>query len=146
MFESTINQILKKDHKTKNVYLNTFAFNEKPMNFEYPASFILNTEPRSKNGQHWLAFYYDKKGFCYFFDSYGKPPSYYKLQTFINNTSVKWTYNKQRIQGMSPYCGLYCVLFLLFMVRKKLNHYFSKFSNNWIQNDNFILNNLKKFD
>ena len=146
MYESTINQILKKDKKSTNIFLKTFAFDEKPLNFDYPASFIINTEPRTKHGQHWLAFYYDKKGYCYFFDSYGKHPSFYKLLTYINQTSIKWTYNKQRVQGMSPYCGFYCVLFLLFMVRKKLDHFFSKFTKNWTENDNFILNNLKKFN
>ena len=145
MYESTINHIVRKDSLLKNVYLKTFAFDEKPLFINFPSSFILNTEPRAKNGQHWLAFYYDKKGYCYFFDSYGKHPSYYKLEKYINKTSKRWTYNKQRIQGLSSYCGLYCVLFLLFMVHKKSQQFFLKFTNNLIENDNFLLNNLKKY-
>ncbi len=45
-----------------------------------------------------------------------------------------------------PYCGFYCVLFLLFMTRKKIDQFFKKFDTDLYNNDKFIETNIKNFE
>ena len=83
MFENTIEKILTTDNITSKIFLGAFAYNELPKKFNLPACFIANTQPRNQPGEHWLAFYYDAKGICYFFDSYGQTPYYYGFKNYI---------------------------------------------------------------
>jgi hypothetical protein len=139
MFESQIEEILKKEP----TFIGCLARDELPTKITYPCCFVLNTEPRKKPGEHWLAINYNDVGFCYFFDSYGQPPSIYNLDSYIKATSKKYTWNQKRIQGQSSYCGYYAVLFLLFLKSGKLTEFFSKFTNNLSKNDQFITNEIK---
>jgi hypothetical protein len=143
MFEHSIDQILYKDEYTKKIYL--FAKNELPKRPKFPSCFIINTDPREEAGEHWLAFNYSSNGFCYFFDSYGKSPSYYDLEDYIENTSNNWTYNKRRLQGNSIFCGYYAILFLLYKTREKTIDFFKEFYLSYSKNDKKIFNLIKEF-
>ena len=70
MYEFTIEKILSTDRITSKIFLEA-SKNEVPTAFKFPACFIVNTHARNRTGQYWIAFYYDNKGTCYFFDSYG---------------------------------------------------------------------------
>ena len=143
MLESQINKILMKDSFTKKIFKNTLARDELPKTVKYPSCYVINTKPRSHEGEHWLAVFYDKNKIGYFFDSYGFNPSRYDLENFMNKTSEKWYYNKKRIHGLSTYCGYYCVLFILFKSRK-LN-FFSNFTSNYLLNDKKIYDLINLF-
>lgn len=143
--ETAIDEILRKDPKTSQIFLGCLARDELPKNIYYPCCFVLNTKPRSHPGQHWLAFYFDSKGFCEFFDSYGKNPKEYNLDMYLYEQANGWNYNKKQIQGLSPYCGHYAVLFLLFRARNKANIFFDKFSQNYSLNDLLIRKLLEEF-
>ena len=90
---------------------------EVTVKYKYLACFIANTHARNKPGQHWLAFFNDVKGTCYFFDSYGRWPNYYNFRKYIEKTAKLCYYSDNRFQGHSYFCGLYCVSFLLFKAR-----------------------------
>lgn len=109
-----LNQILSNNISTKSSFLGVFARDELPIIETYPASFILNTANRSHPGQHWIAFYFDEKQICNFFDSYGHNPDFFRLKKYIKNYSDLLLYNKKVIQGWkSENCGFYCILFLI---------------------------------
>jgi len=145
MLESALEEVLKKDLKTNKIFLGVFARNEIPLDPLYPSCFVFNTAERNMSGEHWLAVFYDKNGFCDFFDSYGMPPENFNMESFLNTTSNSWKYNKQRIQGESLYCGHYCILFLLFRARSKTIDFFKGFSNNFTQNDLKLKKLLSEF-
>lgn len=88
MQENVINSILKYDNVTSKIFKGVYARDELPLDLDFPSCFILNTHPRSKPGEHWLALYYDPKGNCYFFDSYGMHPTFYRLKTYISKTTL----------------------------------------------------------
>ena len=83
MIETALEEILKIDKDTKKIFLGVFARDELPKRVKYPSCFILNTQPRSQEGEHWLAIYFDHKRNCYFFDSYGNSPKYFGLDKYI---------------------------------------------------------------
>ena len=60
--------------KTKVNYLGIFAQDEIPTNLKsitYPACFIANTDPCSKPGSHWVAFFLSSPSKIDFFEGYG---------------------------------------------------------------------------
>lgn len=145
MYSSTIDRILQTDNLTKKTYLGCFSYDERPVINSYPSSFVINTQPRSKEGEHWLAMYFDIDENCYFFDSFGNKPSFYRLHNYILSNSRKWTYNMKQLQGFEPHCGVYCIFFLLFISRGKIENFFKAFSNNIIKNDKIFTNAIKNF-
>ncbi len=111
-------KILKRDKITQKTFLGVFPRNYLPKKLKYPCCFIINTHPSYKSGEHWLAFYYNKDGFCHFFDSFGMPPQFYGLQSYIEKTSNGWSYNSKRIQSLKSYfCGFYSFIFLFLKAR-----------------------------
>jgi hypothetical protein len=135
MDEQTIRNILSKDKYTKDIFVNVFARDELPNKIKYPSCIVLNTKPRNHSGEHWLCIYYDEHGIAYFFDSYGKHPSYFNLESYLDNTSIRYIYNTRKIQGKSSYCGYYCLLFLLLKSRNELAKFFAYFNENTDIND-----------
>ncbi len=144
MYEHTIEAILTKDMYTKKTFKDCLARDELPTKPEWPSCYVINTEPRHKPGQHWIALNFDTNGHAYFFCSYGMPPAYYKLEQYIKTNSSKYTFNQKRIQGNSNYCGFYCIFFLLFINRNDLKTFFDKFKTNLFENDNYIFNEINK--
>jgi hypothetical protein len=144
MWENEVEQILEKYPSTKKYFIGALSFDEFPKKIKYPCCFVLNTQPRSSSGEHWLALHYNSVGFCTFFDSYAKPPETYNLNIKIQQTSKGYKYNNQIIQGDSFYCGHYCILFLIFKCLNKENNFFKLFSSSNFKNDLFIKNLLNK--
>jgi hypothetical protein len=141
-----IEKCMRNDLHTKNIFLGVYAFDELPSRrlILKPSCFIFNTEPRSEDGEHWLACFIDENGFCNFFDSYGLDPKFYGLETYFESTFNAIHINRQRIQGASKFCGLYCILYLLFRSRHLSKLFYNKFSSNFDENDLLISKLLKE--
>jgi hypothetical protein len=60
------------------------------------------------------------------------------LSDYLEKTSLNWSFNKKRIQGMEPYCGHYCIFYLLFRARGKDINFFRKFGIDYSKNDREI--------
>ena len=140
-------KLISNDQVARLVFLGVFARDKIPLKIKYPSCFIINTHTSSKQGEHWLSIYYNKNGEAEFFDSYGNHPSYYQLESYLDKTSSKWTYNRKQIQSViSDFCGHYCVLFILHKCRNmSLDTFISKFSDSTIENDLLMLMFLKYF-
>ena len=121
-----LNKILQRDKITKKIFLGVFSRDYLPKKLKYPCCFIVNTHPSNKPGEHWLAFFYSKSGYCYFFDSYGLSPNYYGLQSYIEKTSKGYSFNSKRLQSFtSNTCGFYAFIFILLKARNLDIHGFN---------------------
>jgi hypothetical protein len=92
-----------------------FARNEfrealhKCRNLDTESAFIINTDPESKPGEHWLAVYYTPYKQFNFFDSYGLSPNTYGF-----SNDVFSEYNKRCVQALeSDTCGQHCIYYLI---------------------------------
>ena len=115
MIQTTLEECLMRDPYTSKIYGGVLARDELPVKVAYP--------------------YYDLKGHADFFDAYGNPPSYFKLEAFVERTSTSWSYNSIRVQGFSSHCGYYSLIYLLERSRNKSHNFFSFFSKNFLLND-----------
>ena len=83
-----------------------------------PSAFVVNTDPATKPGQHWIGIHFTRDGVGEYFDSYGLPPQLPEFNNFLKNNSEKTQYNHQRLQGpLSAVCGQYSIYFLLHRCR-----------------------------
>lgn len=132
------------DMLLKRYVAGVFPIDRLPNDFvKYPSGFIVNTDVHSKAGTHWLSLYIERNGRVEFFDSYGKPPSYYNncLTEWINRHSLVIRNNHRRIQGdFSNVCGIYCLHYLhqrrAGRSMEEIVHHFS--DTNYRENDQFI--------
>lgn len=104
---------------------------------------IINTDPASRPGQHWVAAM-KRNGRCYFFDSYGNDPSVYQRNIWRPfNRCERNTKDYQ--QTFSTVCGDYCLFFLRLFCLKDfrpdfdhLDQYFDEHRDS--ENDNLVHN------
>ena len=72
-----IRLIIERDHTTTKKFEGVFAEDLLPRSMNiYPCGYIVNTDPSSKPGKHWVAFYFTRPEQGEFFDSYGHPPQF----------------------------------------------------------------------
>ena len=55
---------------------------------------IVNTDPHTESGSHWLAIHLQPKSHSsFYFDSYGLPPFIPSIESFLKRNSIVQTYN-----------------------------------------------------
>ena len=80
----------------------------------YPLCFVSNTQPSSKPGEHWVAFFLSSSDSVEFFDSYGLAPSVYG---FFIKPSARNSFTIQQLD--SNVCAHYCIFYLYHRARGK---------------------------
>ena len=143
MYASQLERLMRADSFGKRQFRGVFAADRLPKRVStYPSAYIVNTDPASKPGTHWVAFYFPNKDHGEFFDSYGQTPGFYHrgFENFLNKNSYRWTYNHTTLQSLnSSVCGQYCLWYLLHRCRgisiSRTLYYFRK-SKEW--NDRMV--------
>ena len=114
MTTNSISNILRDDPFTKTNFIGVFPRDQLPSIKYYPVSFVINTDPSYKVGEHWLGFFFDRDKTCYFFDSFGNSPEYFNLGKYTKRFANSVEYNDDQIQGFfTNTCGHYVVFFIL---------------------------------
>jgi hypothetical protein len=87
----------------------------------HSGTIIINTDPHTEKGSHWLAINFTPKSQrAFYFDSYGlpPPPSLPSIRSLLRRSATVIDYNTTQLQGLtSSVCGHYCCLFALYMDR-----------------------------
>jgi hypothetical protein len=96
---------------------------------------ILNTDPHYKDGEHWISLFINiKQKYIIYFDSNGNPPpkEVKELITKITNQGKQIgidfdvLINKLEHQKTESECGMYCLYFIIQMLKDKDKDYFLK--------------------
>ena len=73
----------------------------------FPCCFVVNSDPSTQLGTHWLAFYFSDFSTCDFIDSYASHPSNYSIAI---RSGLKISTNQNILQSLDSFvCGHYCV-------------------------------------
>ena len=126
--------------RNEKIFKKVCAFDQlkKPV---FPSAYVINSDPSSEPGEHWIAVYFDKCGRREYFDSYGLSPAFVGLESYMDTYSLAgWIYNCKTLQALfSNVCGHYYVYYILFCCRGvPLNAIVSDFTSNLTENDRFI--------
>lgn len=91
-----------------------FAANELPPHSDKDTMFIMNSDNRSQEGTHWMA-YFQRNGHGEFFDSFGRSPcTYTNLEPWFASSPIPIDWVHRRIQGPdNGLCGNYCIYYLM---------------------------------
>ena len=74
--------------------------------FSLPYAMVINTDPASLPGTHWVALYVDESNHAEFFDSFGRPLSNKYIVDFIDSQCTSACWNAVCIQSdFSQKCG-----------------------------------------
>lgn len=113
-----------------------FASDRLPRSKRNYSSFIVNLDPHTLPGSHWIAIDFHKKE-AYYFDSYGQSPSEKNILNFMKRNADNIVYNENCFQDdLTTTCGYFCLYFLFRRARSlNLNHLSKK---NKKQNETFI--------
>jgi hypothetical protein len=113
----TIDRVLKKHC---NIYRGTYSSDTLPtiMQTWRPLVIVVNTDPASQPGTHWICMFFDECGNGEYFDSFGKYPTRSFERYMYKNCNV-WTFcNKQLQSVISRFCGHYCIWYCVMKARK----------------------------
>ena len=114
MDSATIDLVLKRNCP---IYRGTFASDELPTNISRPCVIVVNTDPASRPGRHWICMYFDTDGHGEFFDSFGMRPKRV-FERYLNEKCIAWTFNLKQMQSLiSRFCGHYCIWYCMLKSR-----------------------------
>jgi hypothetical protein len=132
-----LQKILEFYSNNKKIYFGIFSIDKLPIIDKFPSCLIMNNQTSREEGQHWVAIYFNKRKKCEFFDSFGKSPRFYGIMDYLQKYSTGIKYSKRVVQSnVSPYCGLYCVFFLIFKIKgRSMEYYEMLFKKNPLAND-----------
>ena len=122
-----------------------FPVDRLPLITRRPVSVIINLDPSYKEGSHWVAVNFDKNGYAFYFDSFGRKPEGHIL-TFIERFAPRgYDYSKEKLQdNYSTSCGYFAILFVL--LSNDRNRFFSLFQKcKTEKNEQKLLKIIKNF-
>lgn len=137
----TLDRFLRQDAHTSEHFVGVFAADTLPRALlKKPAFLIVNSDPISKPGTHWLAITVDKCGNGEYFDSYGLKPFVAHHKRFLSRVCNTWKYNHVDLQSIqSSVCGHYCAMYLLFKSHGyKLQDFVNCFTKDCKKNDALV--------
>ena len=118
-----------------------------PAHVKKPMGLIVNTDPADRPGTHWVSFYFPKKGPAEFFDSLGRSPEHYHpdFKNLLMVHGPDYLHNRGRIQDYdSPYCGAYCLDFLMQRNRGvDYRSFLKQWGDDYARNDSIVSRRLE---
>ena len=138
-----LERALKHNTFTKKIFVGVFAADELSDLDTFPCGFVVNTDPSTEPGTHWVAFYFPSRDKGEFFDSYGHPPEHYGEPFTVYNVE---TINSHKLQSSwSNVCGHYCIFYLYHKSRGySMSKIVNMFSSNVDKNDCKVACYVKK--
>ena len=86
-----------------------------PLTVHKPRIYIVNTDPSSLPGEHWVTLFIDSV--CEHFDSSGIRPRK-DFENYLIAHGPNYMFNNQRVQDFkTDTCGLYCLMYAYFRCR-----------------------------
>ena len=121
MKTNQLRSALMSNPRTRSIYGGIYPRDRLPKSLgrRRPLAIIANTHRAHQPGLHWVAFYFDRYRKAVYFDSYGLPPKHSEFIRFLTDNASSYRYNTKRVQGNDTTCGMYCLYFLMSMIRKE---------------------------
>lgn len=132
---------IKQDYMMQKYVTGVYASNELPQIKHFPNGFIVNTEPNSRSGKHWIAMFFTHERKGLYFDSSGNPPTK-QFRDFMHKHSAQVIYNNEQVQAdTTNTCGLFSLYFLAHASRGKLMYeIMNNFEKNLLFNEQMVYN------
>jgi hypothetical protein len=115
MENTVIDKVLRKHCA---IYSGIYACDQLPDAPVHPSVIVVNTDPASRPGRHWICMFFSEDGHGEFFDSFGMLPKRV-FERYMERHCFAWTFNKKQMQSLvSRFCGHYCIWYCIMKFRK----------------------------
>ena len=142
-----LKRVLETDVMTKHAFQGVYASDQLkqiPTPSTLPATYVINEDPTSKLGTHWVALYVDHYGYAEYFDSYGLKPIA-SIAKFINRISDSMSsQNQLQLQSFQTQtCGPFCIFYLIqrhqgYTLDKMIRTFFTSHRSRLLMNDYLV--------
>lgn len=140
---------INKQLKYLDCFIGTFARDTLPNIKKFPAALVINTDPVSKPGEHWVSNFINKNGDGEYFDSYGFQPLHKEIMEYLNKYCAhRWCYSTVMLQSInSMTCGYYCIIYIKTRcLGYSYCNFITLFSNQTTVNDLIVSNILNEIN
>ena len=122
MNNKELTMLIKRDLRARRVFKGVYPRDRLPPSIvsnNNVSAYIINTGHSRGPGEHWVCVWFDGHGGAEYFDSFGLPPTFASIDTFINKNSFRaLKYNQRLCQSLvSSACGLYVLYYVLMKSR-----------------------------
>ena len=121
------------------LFLGVYPRDHVPPTPPKPAAMIINLDPASEPGSHWVAIFFDDEGHGEFFCSYGNPPELFPdlYHFLVTNSDISISWSSLCLQGpQSASCGQYCCFYLYHRAQDiPMHKILEKFTKDQVLND-----------
>ena len=118
MNTNEILHVLQSDKATKSICGGVLSSDKLPGAISVPCAIVVNLDPSTQSGSHWVAIYIDANHSTEYFDPLGMKPPTGPIQNFLDMHSKSLLISYQKVQGsLSTACGPHCIFYLLFRCR-----------------------------
>ena len=144
MNTTQLRQYMQEDPRISRYYGGVCAIDQLPTIINAPKLYIVNSDPSTKPGEHWLALWIAADT-CEYFDSSGQKPKK-ELEPILILNSLNYKYNHRRLQSYnSNVCGQYCLVYCYYKSRGfKFEAFMKMFSSDLVDNDSIVRNFVNK--
>lgn len=113
MNSRAIDNILKRNQATRNLYLGCFPSDKIPMSAIFPHCMVVNTDTSANVGEHWTAIFVESGTHVEYYDSLAIWPPIDNIARFLNKFA-HILYNDVPLQSdFSSSCGKHVIYFLI---------------------------------
>lgn len=118
-------------------YGGVIAADQLPLIVHKPSIFIVNTDPISLPGEHWIVLFMSTV--CEHFDSAGMKPRD-EFENYLTAKGPTYMYNDKRVQSFdTETCGLFCLFYCYFRCRGyKFKEIMDMFYDNLLLNEMLV--------
>ena len=109
-----IERILRRDPYCKKIFKGVYA-SDQIKRFSYPSAYVINSDPSTRPGKHWIAVFFDRRGNGQYFDNYDIPPKVPGFTEFMNRNSKKWKWNRKAYKEYILSCVVNIVYILCYL-------------------------------
>jgi hypothetical protein len=114
----TLCQCACSDPRIKKTFGGVYPSDFLPLRKRHYSSFVVNLDPHTLSGSHWVSIHFKDDDSAYYFDSYGRAPSNKNILNFLTCNANRIFYNKVCFQDYATTsCGKFCLYFLFCLAR-----------------------------
>lgn len=127
------------------LFRGVYARDEIPHDLKRPGGIIVNTDPRSNPGSHWIAIYLDNHNTGELFDSLASEDVLSTFKDWMERNTTSYLFPLIPLQSsISKLCGVYCITFLAMRFENwSFSNIINCFAQNPLNNDIFLYNIMK---
>ncbi len=136
-----IQRILSRDRRTAPCFKGVYAKDELPDASSTSSLYVCNTDPSTRQGEHWVVIYIGPKRQGEYFDSFGRLREVDReFVEFLDDNCSSWTRNVKTVQHMfSDACGYHCVFYSVYRcLGFNVNSIVNMYTNNLLYNDAIV--------